>query len=75
MRQQRRQVEQELIADRAHQGLLHQRLVDAQASTTKRAFPPKGHGTTVLTLELGHMGIPQTICALFGITEQNLKLL
>jgi hypothetical protein len=68
-------VEYELAADRAHQGAFHQRLMDAQSSTTKRAFPPKDHGTTVLTLELRHMGIPQTISALLGITEQSLKLL
>src|ERR1700722_9161716 len=66
-------MEQELIAERAHQGALHQRLIDAQSSTTKRAFPPKGHGTTVLISERRHMGIPQTISALLGITEQSLK--
>jgi hypothetical protein len=49
--------------------------MEAQSSTTERACPPKGHGTTVLTVELWHMGIPQTMSALFGITEPNLKLL
>jgi hypothetical protein len=49
--------------------------MDAQSSTTKRAFPQQGHGMTVLTSELRHMGIPQTISALLGITEQSLKLL
>jgi hypothetical protein len=29
----------------------------AQSSTTKRAFPPKGHGSTVLTSELRQTGI------------------
>jgi len=71
----RRQVEQELITGPGHRRALDQHLMDAQASTAKRAFPPKGRGTTVLTLELRHMGIPQTISVLLGITERNLKLL